>query len=157
MSGTGLGRKAGPRVVQASGGFLGEPLRLDREQQCLDHARIKLRPRDRAHLLRCQVERQALAVRAVGAHRVPGVSRGDDPRLQWDLLAGEAVGVAAAVPALMVGAHDQADVVHEAADGIEHLLALDGVRLDDLPLAVIELVRLVDDLLGDRDLADVVQ
>ena len=51
----------------------------------------------------------------------------------------------------------QADVAHESADAVEHLLALDGVGLDDRPLVGVELAGLVDDLLGDRDLADVVQ
>ena len=69
----------------------------------------------------------------------------------------QAVRVAAAVPALVVGAHDQPDVVHEAPDPVEHLLALEGVGLDQLPLVGVELAGLVDDRLGDRDLADVVQ
>ena len=100
---------------------------------------------------------ERLAVGTVGAHRVPGVAAGDDPGLERDLFAGEAVRVAAAVPALVVGADDDADLAHEAADALEHLLALDGVGLDDRPLVGVELAGLVDDLLGDRDLADVVE
>ena len=57
----------------------------------------------------------------------------------------------------MVAAHDLPHLAHEAAHPPQHPLALDRVGLDDLPLARVELARLVDDLLGDRDLADVVQ
>ena len=68
-----------------------------------------------------------------------------------------AVGVAAAVPALVRGAHDEADVAQQAADAVEHQLALDGVHLHDRPLVLVELAGLVDDLVRDGDLADVVQ
>ncbi len=53
--------------------------------------------------------------------------------------------------------HDLADLAHEATDALEHLLAFERVRLDDRPLALVELAGLVDDLLRHRDLADVVQ
>ena len=57
----------------------------------------------------------------------------------------------------MVLADDHADITHEAADAVEHPLALDRVCLDDPELVLGELAGLVDDLLGHRDLADVVQ
>ena len=44
-----------------------------------------------------------------------------------------------------------------AADALEHLLAVDRMALDELELLVGELARLVDDLVGHADLADVVQ
>ena len=74
-----------------------------------------------------------------------------------DRLAHQAVGVAAAVPALVRGAHDEADVGEQAADLLEHPLALDGVGLHDRPLVVVQRPGLVDDLVGHGDLADVVQ
>src|SRR4051795_13334146 len=43
-----------------------------------------------------------------------------------------------AVPALVRGADDQADVAHQAADAVEEPLALDGVRADQRPLVVVE-------------------
>ena len=52
-----------------------------------------------------------------------------DARLERDRAAGQAVGVAAAVPPLVGRAHDPADVAHDAADAVEHPLALDRVRL----------------------------
>ena len=51
----------------------------------------------------------ARAVRAVLGHRVERVADGDDARAERDRLAAEAVGVAAAVPALVARAHDRRD------------------------------------------------
>src|SRR6202020_1900555 len=96
--------------------------------------------------------RERTTVCAVGAHRVPAVAAGDDPRFERDLLAGETVGIAPAVPALVVRSYDRANLAHEAAHTLEHALPLDGVRLDQLPLARVERAGLVDDLLGDGDL-----
>ena len=73
------------------------------------------------------------------------------------VLAGQAVRVAAAVVALVGGAHHDPDFGAVAADAVEHLLALDGVGLHDGPLLGVELAGLVDDRVGDVDLADVVQ
>ncbi len=47
--------------------------------------------------------------------------------------------------------------VEQAADAVEHLLALDRVRLHQGPLGVVERAGLVDDRVRDVDLADVVQ
>ena len=135
----------------------GASVGLDDAREDLDDLRVELRAALAEQLGQRDLVRQRLAVGAVGTHRVPGVAAGDDPRLERDLLAGEAVRVAAAVPALVVRADDQTDVAHEAADAVEHLLALDRVGLDQLPLVRVELAGLVDDLLGDRDLAHVVQ
>jgi hypothetical protein len=57
----------------------------------------------------------------------------------------------------VVGADDPPHLAHEAADLVEHPLALDRVGAHDLPLRGVELARLVDDVLRDRDLADVVE
>ena len=69
----------------------------------------------------------AAAIGPVGRHRVEGVAGADDPGLDRDRLAGEAVGVAGAVPALVAGADDRADLAEEAADALEHALAFDRV------------------------------
>ena len=66
-------------------------------------------------------------------------------------------GIAAAVPALVRGADDAADAREQAADLLEHALALDRVGLHDRPLLVVQRAGLVDDLVGHGDLADVVQ
>src|SRR6185312_167560 len=69
----------------------------------------------------------------------------------------EAVRVPASVPALVAGAHDGPHPAEQAAHLLEHALALDRVRVDDRPLLDRQLAGLVDDLLGDPDLADVVE
>ena len=75
-----------------------------------------------------RVERQRLAVGAVGRHRVERVAARDDARGERDRLAGEAVRIAAAVVVLVRGADDGADAAEQAADAREHRLAVDRVR-----------------------------
>ena len=67
------------------------------------------------------------------------------------------LGIAAAVPALVARADEVADAPEQAADLLEHALAVDRVGLDDGALLIGELPGLVDDLRGDADLADVVK
>ena len=69
----------------------------------LHHARVPLRARTLidAGLLHF-ADREGVAVRAVGAHGVVGVGDGQDAGQQGDRLAGQAVRVALAVPALVV-------------------------------------------------------
>ena len=57
----------------------------------------------------------------------------------------------------MTRAHDLADLREPAADAIEERLPLDRVRLHQLELLLCEPRRLVQYLVGDRDLADVVK
>ena len=71
---------------------------------------------------------QGAAVAAIAGHRVPRVADEDDARAQRDVLAGQAVGVAAAVPALVAGAHD-------AAHGAQRLGRADDALADDRVLA----------------------
>ena len=67
-----------------------------------------------------------------------------------------AVRVPEPVPTLVAGAHDRAHV-GEPIDRREDLLAQLRVLLDDLELLVRERPRLVQDLGGNPDLADVVE
>ena len=71
-------------------------------------------------------------------------------------LAGEAVRIAVAVPALVLVAHRPGDRAH-ARDRADDPLADHRVLAHHLPLAVVERSRLVQDLVGHADLADVVQ
>ena len=89
-----------------------------------------------------RLERHRLAVGAGRRHRAERVAAGDDPRLDRDLLAGQAVRVAAAVVVLVRGADDAADLGEHAADPVEHFLALDRVAAHDLPLLLVERARL---------------
>jgi hypothetical protein len=50
--------------------------------------------------------------------------------IQRDVFAREAVGVPAAVPVLVTRSHEPADCAEQPSDLLEHLLALDRVRLD---------------------------
>ena len=72
------------------------------------------------------------------------------------LLALQAVGVAAAVPALVVVADDGREVARHAQRVADALADL-GVLAHDAELVVRQRAGLVEDVLGDADLADVVQ
>ena len=84
--------------------------RVEREED-LDDARVELRAGGLAQAAARLLDREPLAVRPVGRHRVVGVADEDDAGLERDLLAGEAVGVAAAVPVLVAVADDLADLL----------------------------------------------
>ena len=71
--------------------------------------------------------------------------------------AASAVRVALAVPALVVRADDVEPVALEERDAAEHLLAEHRVRLHQAPLVLGRAARLPEDLVGDPDLADVVE
>src|SRR6185503_20373489 len=99
---------------------------------------------------------ETLAVRPVGGHRVERVAHEDDPGLDRNLLAGLAVGIAGAVPALMAPADDRPHL-RETLDRREDPLAELGVRLDHAPLLRRQRPRLEQDARRDADLADVVE
>jgi len=80
----------------------------------------------------------------------------DDARLERDLVAGDAVGIAAAVPALVAVAHDRPHRL-EPIDRRDDPLAERGVRLDQATLLGGEPPRLRQSLARDPDLADVME
>jgi hypothetical protein len=125
--------------------------------QGLNDLRIELRAGVCDEFGEGDLVRQGLSIGAIGAHCVPRVAAGDDSRLARDRFPGESVRIAATVPPLVVGADDQADIAHESSDLREHSLPFERVSLDDRPLIGIELSGLVYDVLGNRDLAHVVQ
>ena len=130
-------------------------VRAEREAQRVDADRIELRARHALQLRERLVHRSRAAVRTVGRHRLERVGDEDDARLGRDLLAAEAVGIAAPVEVLVVMAHptcfllelgrrhDRVTDSHVAA----HLSDLVGAQPPGLP----------EDPVGDADLADVVQ
>ena len=85
-----------------------------------------------------------------------GVAHEDDPRLERDFLLHEAVGVAAAVPALVAVAHDDPHLL-QAVDGRDDPLAEHRVHLDQRALGRAEPAGLEEDRARHADLADVVQ
>ena len=91
-------------------------------------------------------------------HGVERVGDRDDPSRDRDRLATQAGGIAAAVPALVVGERDLGrDLQNRKATFTENAPADHGVGLDDLELLRRELARLEQDRVGNPDLADVVQ
>ena len=78
----------------------------DLEAERVDDRGVELLAGAAAQLGQRVFDRVRGAVDAVGHHRVEGVADGDDAGAERDVLAGEAVGVAGAVPALVAGAHD---------------------------------------------------
>ena len=75
------------------------------------------------------------AVRPGGGHGVVGVGHGDHARERGNVFGGDPVGVAGAVPALVVAAHDRGDVV-VALDLAQDLLALGRMLAHQRPLVV---------------------
>ena len=80
----------------------------------------------------------------------------DDPGLERDLVAAQAVRVPVAVVALVAGADDRTHVL-ELLDRREDPLSQLGVRLDQRPLLVGQRAGLGQDLERDPDLPDVVE
>src|SRR4051794_13250874 len=134
-----------------------QPVALDDGDRRRRHRGVELEAR-----LRPQLADRVLAVAgcAVGTgcgHGAERVGRADDARGDRGLLAREPVGIPAAVPALVAGPPDLADVLQRSAHAVQHPLARDRVAAHDIPLVVAQRTGLVDDLLGYADLADVVQ
>ena len=98
----------------------------------LDDVRVELRPGAALELAQRVRRGKAAPVDAVGRHRVVGVGDEEDPRAERDLLAGEAVRVAGAVPALVVVEHPGRDGLD--AERVEHAEADLGVPLEHEPL-----------------------
>ena len=113
-----------------------------------------LLPHHRERLL----DRQRRAVDAVGRERVEDVCHGGDAPFERDRLAGEAVGIAVPVPALVVDERNRrGKLEHLRGGAAEQPMADLGVALHRAPLLVGEAISLQQDLVRDRDLADVVQ
>jgi hypothetical protein len=96
----------------------------------------------------------AVAVGALGGHRVEGVDGEDDPRLERDVVGREHVGIAAAVDALVVVADHARLGVH--AEASQQVLPCRGVVLDLLVLLGGERSGLSKNGRRDRQLAHVV-
>src|SRR5215211_1967695 len=125
------------------------------EQRAHD-VRVELVARAPLKLLPRRRRAHALAVGAVARHGVVGVASEDDAGPERDLLAGEAIRIAAAVPALVGVAHERQDVRQEAHRR-EDALARRSVLLDGAALPWSQRARLGEDRLGHCELADVVE
>src|SRR5664280_3287237 len=124
--------------------------------QRLDDLRIELRAGVLAQLGQRGPSRARRVVGALGDQRVKGVARSDDARSERYLSAGQAVGIAAAVPSLVAGAN-QARNRSQRRCGVEDPLADDRVLAHQAPLAVGQRARLVEHLVGNGELAQIVK
>src|SRR5919202_1503181 len=93
---------------------------------------------------------------AVARYRIERVGDEDDPRGQRDRIAVEAVRIAPPVDALVAPARDLPHDRRQIDLG-EDVLRQDRVLAHDLPFLFVERLRLLEDPLGDADLADIVQ
>ena len=96
--------------------------------------------------------RHRRAPRAVREHRVEGVADRDDARAERDVLAGQAVGVPAAVEALAAGAHERRHGL-EAAGAQEDALGDDRVVAHVVALLGGQLAGLAQQRVGEGELA----
>src|SRR5664280_524501 len=120
-----------------------------------DHRRVEVRAAAMFKLGDALLVGEAVPVGALGGHRVVAVDHAERAREQRDLLAGEAVRVAAPIEALVVVAHavDEGALEERAHD----LGADSGVLAHELPLLTRQWPGLEEHAVGDADLADVVQ
>ena len=108
-----------------------------------------------AQLVDALVGGQRVAIRTLERHRVVGVDDAHGAGDERDARALELVGVALAVPALVVVAHAEDEVLVEQR--VDDLGAEHRVLAHRLPLLAVELAGLEQHAVGDADLADVVQ
>src|SRR4051812_20189955 len=93
---------------------------------------------------------------ALARHRIEDVGHACDTRYLGDLVSGLALGIALAVPPLVMRADDcPREVPYQPS--AEHLGPNKGVGSHQLPLLRSELPRLLQHLSGDDNLADVMQ
>src|SRR2546428_2517014 len=76
----------------------------DRVGQRIDDRRIELAPRPGRDLLESLIRVHRVPVRAVRGHRGVGVARADDPAPERYARTAQPIGIAAAIPALVVEA-----------------------------------------------------
>src|SRR5918992_4082708 len=136
------------------GDELGAELRVHSVER-LDDLRVELRPGAAQQLAQRLLDCEHRRVRALGDHRVERLAHSDDASAERDLLALELVGIARSVPPLVRRADEPSDLA-ERRGGVQDALADQRVATDELPLLVRQRAGLLEDLLRDRDLADVV-
>ncbi len=130
--------------------------RVERRQQRRHDPRVELGAGAALELDARLGDRERSAVGTIGDERVPGVAGQHDPRGERDRLAREAVGVAAAVPALVRVAHGGGDRL-EARQRAQDPLAGHRVLVHQRPLGLVEPAGLVQHAVGDAELPDAVQ
>ncbi len=103
-------------------------------------------------------QRPCLLVAAIRPQRIEHIGQRNDTPLQRDIRPFQATWIAAAIPLFMVIArYGGADLEQCQVAAGEHVLSQLGMGFHYFPLFRSELARLVQDGIGDADLADVVQ
>src|SRR5690242_511593 len=123
---------------------IGSPQKPER----LDDLWAELRARVLLDLGECREQRTRRPVRPVAGERVERVGHEDDSGRQWNLLAGEPVGISGSVDALVARAgalsYDRVEVELR-----EDVVGGQGMRLDDCPFRLVQRASLAENLLGD--------
>ena len=118
--------------------------------------RIELFAHVKAHDLDRLVVRQRAFVAAVRRQRIVHVGEADDTRPQRNPLSTQCVGIACAIPVLMVVPHDRVHIVRKV-DLFQDVGAGTGMQLHHIPLVGRQAFGFVQNLRRDHDLANVVQ
>ena len=95
-------------------------------------------------------------VRTIGCERIPDIGYSKDAGREWDLLCLQSLWVARTIPFLMVRKWDLKRLV-QVFDGIEHFIGKLRMLAHDDPFLLGQLSGLVQDGIGDADLAHIVQ
>src|SRR5258705_12232079 len=125
--------------------------------QCLHDAGIELCARTAPNLTDGVVPRGSRSIGALARDRIEGVGDREHPRAEGDLRSRQRVRVAAAIPPLVMRANYSQAFALEQRHVTEHLFAEHRVHLHEPAFRNRERCRLEQDVVGDADLADVVQ
>ena len=131
-------------------------LKLHHLQERLHHLRVEVRPGFVHDQVAGALVRPAGAVRPVAGKGVVDVGHGEDSSGERDVLRAQAIGIAAPVPFFVVAPHGT-DHRRRELHRLQNADAQLGVALDQRELVVGEASRLVQNVLGNRDLPDVVE
>ncbi len=122
----------------------------------LYHLGIEPAPRGSFQLRAGLLHRHGLPVGAIGGHGAERIRDGDDPGLERDRGAHEALRVARPIPALVVVQHRIGERRH-GGHLAQQARADHRVQANLAPFVLVQRARLEQDPLGDGDLTDVVQ
>src|SRR5580692_7717177 len=122
----------------------------------LDHLGIKLAAGPGLNLLAGFAESSGGTIRAVGDDGIEGIGNGENARAEWNFIALETAGIAAAVEVFLVGINDVASFGEEG-NFLEHLVAVVAMLAHDLFFFLVQLSGFEQNAIGNGDLANVVK
>ena len=125
-------------------------------QERVGQSGIELRARAAANFHQRDFQRQRLAIRAAGSHRVKAIGQTDQPAHERDIFAGEIRGITLAVITLVVMQHAGDDVL-DLPNVLKNACADLGMLFDLLEFFGRQLAGLLKHGFGHADLADIVQ